>query len=160
MNIKKNKVNLELINDFLNSTTVEFYKGVNEKINFNKISFKNISYSYEHNKKILNDLNGEISSNLLIQGGNGTGKSTFCKIIAGIHSIQNGELLIDDISINDISHYYLRENVLYISSNSVIIENTIFDVIKDFLFLLQENERSFLLSLLQEMKLNLKYDIE
>ena len=111
VNIKKNKVNLELINDFLNSTTVEFYKGVNEKINFNKISFKNISYSYEHNKKILNDLNGEISSNLLIQGGNGTGKSTFCKIIAGIHSIQNGELLIDDISINDISHYYLRENV-------------------------------------------------
>ena len=96
----------------------------------------------------------------MIQGGNGTGKSTFCKIIAGIHSIQNGELLIDDISINDISHYYLRENVLYISSNSVIIENTIFDVIKDFLFLLQENERSFLLSLLQEMKLNLKYDIE
>ena len=160
VNIKKNKVNLELINDFLNSTTVEFYKGVSEKVNFHKILFKNISYSYEHSKKILNGLNGEITSNLLIQGGNGTGKSTFCKIIAGIHTLQNGELLIDDISISDISHYYLRENILYISSNSIIIENTIFDAIKDFLFTLQETERSFLLSLLQEMKLNLKHDIE
>lgn len=58
------------------------------------LELKNINYSVEDGKQILNDINLKIADNkfIVITGPNGGGKSTLAKIIAGIQTPDSGEI--------------------------------------------------------------------
>lgn len=67
------------------------------------IEIKNVSKSYVKGKKTINDLkleikNGEIFGFL---GPNGAGKTTTIKMITGVLDIDEGDILIDNISIKE-----------------------------------------------------------
>ena len=63
----------------------------------NKISFQNLSFSYDDDKTVLNDLNIEIYSktSVGIVGPSGSGKSTFLDIISMILKPNKGKFFID-----------------------------------------------------------------
>lgn len=67
------------------------------------IEILNISKSYEKNKKIIDNLNLKINNGEIFGflGPNGAGKTTTIKMITGILKMEEGDILIDGISIKD-----------------------------------------------------------
>ena len=65
------------------------------------IEIKNLSYMYNKNDMILNDINLQIKDGEIISiiGKNGCGKSTLLKLIAGIIKPSSGNIFIDNIDI-------------------------------------------------------------
>ncbi len=82
------------------------YKENFEKTNFIKnwqrISFKNTSFSYEENFH-LRPVNLELKKGELVFliGKNGSGKSTFCMLLTGLFKPSAGEICVDDKKIDD-----------------------------------------------------------
>ncbi len=97
----------------------------NNKI-LNKLEIKDISYSYEKNKKILDDLNLIIKKNekIGIFGKSGSGKSTLVDIIFGLIGPQQGSIYIDGKILegeNNIFNYKIG----YVSQNSYLLDDTV-----------------------------------
>ncbi len=67
------------------------------------IQIKNVSKSYVKGKKTINDLNLEIKNGEIFGflGPNGAGKTTTIKMITGVLDIDEGNILIDNISIKE-----------------------------------------------------------
>lgn len=66
----------------------------------NVLEVKNLSFYYENDKVILNNLSFNIKKNefVSIVGGSGCGKSTIIKILAGIEKIVEGNIKVNNIS--------------------------------------------------------------
>ena len=69
----------------------------NKLIDFKKIVFKNISYSYENDNQIINQLSFEINKGefigIIVESG--SGKTTLLNIILGLLKPKSGEIIID-----------------------------------------------------------------
>ncbi len=69
-----------------------------------KVVLKDLVKSYDKSKIIINGINLEINDNefIVLVGSSGCGKSTILRIISGLEEITSGEILIDDIVVNDV----------------------------------------------------------
>lgn len=96
-----------------------------------KITFKDVSFSYE-NKKVLEhlSLNIEEGKTLALVGPSGGGKSTFCNLIPRFYDIDEGDILIDDNSIYDVTINSLRQNIGIVQQDVFLFTGTIKDNIK------------------------------
>ena len=68
------------------------------------IEFKNVSFNYFGNDRlVINNLNLKINSNehLAIVGKNGSGKTTFVKLLTRLYKPTSGEILLNGININE-----------------------------------------------------------
>ena len=80
--------------------------------NFESISFKSVSYSYlKSSNLILNNLNCTIykGEKIGLIGKTGSGKSTFADIFMGLLPASNGEVLVNNINVNE------PKNVLFLN---------------------------------------------
>ena len=96
-------------------------------INFdNIIELKNLSFGYENDKKIFNNLNIKIKKNqtIGIKGKNGTGKSTLVKIICGLLDPIDGNLLVDNKIVNSNTSDW-KKKIGYIPQDINLIEGSI-----------------------------------
>ena len=120
-----------------------------------KIEFKNVSFSYKSNEKIiLDNLNCTFKKGDIVRvtGVNGGGKSTFVKLIVGLLSPKNGEILINNKPINTISLNCLKKQILYIDQDEIILN----DEIQNYVEAISGKEISE--SLLNELKEKVKLD--
>lgn len=89
-----------------------------KKINkINQIELKNISYSYDGNKKVLSNINIKFDHNglYIIKGGNGRGKSTLLKLLCGLYFDYTGEIRVNGLNISSYSllEYRARIGVVF-----------------------------------------------
>ena len=63
------------------------------------------------------NLSIEVSNDLLIKGKIGSGKSTLIKLILGLYKPTCGEILINNIPINDINKESLRNRIGIVSQD-------------------------------------------
>ncbi|HKM02481.1 MAG TPA: energy-coupling factor transporter ATPase [Bacilli bacterium] len=72
-------------------------------MNNNALIIKNLFYSYDNEKDVVNDVSLSIKrgSYVSVIGHNGSGKSTFAKLIAGLLEAQSGEIYIFDQRLNE-----------------------------------------------------------
>ncbi len=97
------------------------------KIRFNKqIKLININFSYNPNKKILNNLNLIINTKdkIGIIGDTGLGKSTIIDIISGLISPDSGEILVDDKTTNFEKKYW-GDEIGYVSQHTTLVDDTV-----------------------------------
>jgi len=91
-----------------------------------KVSFLNVWFKYD-TTWVLKDVSLEFESGrmYLILGENGSGKSTFLKIMSGILRPSKGEILINDEPVKDV--WELREKVGYVfqAPSSQIVGSTV-----------------------------------
>lgn len=79
------------------------------------IEFKHVSKSYQDNE-VIKDLNLTINDGefICLVGPSGCGKTTTLKMINRLHKINEGEILIDGVSIYDIDENKLRQGIGYV----------------------------------------------
>ena len=92
------------------------------------IEFKNVSFSYESEKKqVLTNLNLKVNKgeSIALVGPSGGGKTTLCSLIPRFYEISSGEITVDGLNIKDITLRSLRESIgvvaqdVYLFSGSV-----------------------------------------
>ena len=93
------------------------------------VAVKNVSFSYDGERKVLNNINMEISPKGLIAivGESGSGKSTIASLILNSHTVTDGEILINDTNVENIASGCIYENIALVSTNSYIFNGTILD---------------------------------
>tara|TARA_B100001175_G_C19508110_1_gene642061 strand:+ start:1167 stop:2885 length:1719 start_codon:yes stop_codon:yes gene_type:complete len=105
-NINYHKATLDILYDvFKNHVKVE---NKLKKINFlNEIGLRNVSFSYERGKPILDNLNLTIKKGEFIglMGQSGVGKSTLVDILIGLFDIDKGRILVDGSEISELYRY-------------------------------------------------------
>lgn len=92
------------------------------------IEFKNVAFFYQGLKTpILYKCNFNIQpqSKVAIIGKTGSGKSTITRLILGLDFHNEGQILIDDININDIQINELRSNIGFMPQKSFFFRGTI-----------------------------------
>lgn len=83
------------------------------------ISIKDLSFSYDEENNVLNNLNIDIEKGdwVAIIGHNGSGKSTLAKIIVGLLEANKGTVSIDGAELNDENAYELRKKIGIVFQN-------------------------------------------
>lgn len=104
--------------EFLNYNQKDYEKDCQKKkiaINeISKIQVKNLSFTYSGtNNVVLKNINITISKGELVGviGENGSGKSTFLKLICGLYDNYQGEILINDVELKKIDTESLRNRI-------------------------------------------------
>jgi ABC-type bacteriocin/lantibiotic exporter with double-glycine peptidase domain len=92
----------------------------------NKIQLKDISYKFQ-DKYVLKNLNLEIkkSEKIGIIGESGAGKTTLLNVIMGFLNSSSGEIIIDNIKINNNNINRWQNNFAYVSQSVYLIDDSI-----------------------------------
>ncbi|MDF2685718.1 MAG: transporter [Clostridia bacterium] len=93
-----------------------------------KIEFKNVSFSYEKGKRVLNNINFVINpgETVGIVGTTGSGKSTVVNLMMRYYDNYEGDIFIDDKNIKDIDLQYYRSSVGYVLQEPLLFKDTVF----------------------------------
>jgi len=127
-NVKKGAAALERIDNVLiedDSMTENNFVG--KQLTFNKkIKFKNVSFSYDK-EDVLSELNLTINAGerIAIVGPSGAGKSTITKLLLNKISAQSGQVLIDDIDINEISKKSWYKQIGMVTQKAFLYHDTV-----------------------------------
>ena len=90
------------------------------------ISVKNINFSYQE-KQVLKNISFDIKKGetIALVGPSGGGKSTLADLIPRFHDVDQGNILIDNKSIKDISLHSLRKQIGIVTQVSILFHDTI-----------------------------------
>ncbi|MCM3650401.1 ABC transporter ATP-binding protein [Metabacillus litoralis] len=93
------------------------------------IKFQNVNFHYEPETEIYKQLNLEIPTGQVIAfvGPSGAGKTTLFNLIQGFYQPQSGQILMDDVSISDLSPSVLRSSFASVAQETFLFGGTIKD---------------------------------
>jgi len=93
------------------------------------IEFKSVSFSYDKQRKIIDDISFSINAgeSIGIVGHTGAGKSTVANLLIRLYDVNDGEITIDGHNVKDISFDTLRRNIAIVSQETYLFQGTIFE---------------------------------
>lgn len=96
------------------------------------IEIKNVTFRYGNRKPVLKNISFIIpkGKKVALVGSSGCGKSTMAKLLLKYYEPENGEILIDDIDINEYSNSSLRRAISYVPQNIELFSKSIYDNIR------------------------------
>ena len=123
------------ISEVLNTeSTITDEKSLHKVVNSGEIEFKNVIFRYSEDAKenVINDVSFKIpsGSTVGIIGATGSGKSTLVQLIPRLYNINSGEILIDNINIENIDIKLLREEVGMVLQKNTLFSGTIRENLK------------------------------
>ena len=91
------------------------------------IEFKEVSFSYNTGGLIIDNMSFTINKNetVAIVGKSGSGKSTIANLIPRFYNHTSGDILIDEISVNDYSLKHLRSSISIVNQSPSLFNDTI-----------------------------------
>lgn len=94
-----------------------------------RIEFRNVNFSFDRSKKVLNDINFVIEPGDVvgIVGTTGSGKSTLINLLMRFYDDYDGEILVDGVDIRDIDMAYYRSQIGYVQQEPMMFHDTIFN---------------------------------
>lgn len=124
------------------------------------IEFKNVLFRHKPElDPIYENLNLKIpfKQNLAVMGTIGSGKSTMAKLIVRLQKYQGGEILVNNVKIEDINIVNLRYHITYIPQHPILFNRTLWENIsygldnsiseEDFYNILRENNMNDLIEI-------------
>jgi subfamily B ATP-binding cassette protein MsbA len=120
---------IERVFDFL-----EMKMSVKEKENApalkpiqNTIEYKNITFSYDNKKTVLDNINLTIKKGekIAFVGNSGGGKTTLVNLLPRFYEITNGNIFIDNVDIKDVSLKSLRDQIAVVFQDNFLFAGTI-----------------------------------
>lgn len=102
------------------------------EINKGRIEFKNVSFGYYPNKRVLNNINfvAEPGTMNAIVGPTGSGKTTIISLLAAYYDIDEGEIAVDGQDISKYTKHSIRESIALVLQDSFLFSGTIMDNIR------------------------------
>ncbi len=93
------------------------------------ISFKNVSFSYNKDETLIENLDLEISAGqrVAIVGPTGCGKTTLINLLMRFYDVDSGEILLDGVNIKDIPRRFLRSSFGMVLQDTYLFNATVFD---------------------------------
>ena len=94
-----------------------------------KIVFRNVYFNYKKEEDVLYNISFEIEPNktTAIVGATGAGKSTLINIILRFYEPEKGNILLDDIPLEDYQPEFLRKNIGTVTQDVFLFSGTIRD---------------------------------
>lgn len=91
------------------------------------VIFKDVSFHYEANRQILNNVSFEIlpGETTAVVGHSGAGKSTLSRLLFRFYDVQQGAILFDGQNIQDVQQASLRQVVGIVPQDTVLFNDTI-----------------------------------
>ncbi|MDR0445671.1 MAG: ABC transporter ATP-binding protein/permease, partial [Oscillospiraceae bacterium] len=91
------------------------------------IRFENVTFSYEPEKQILNDISFDVPAgrSVAIVGPSGAGKSTIISLIPRLYDVTGGAVLVDGTDIRKIDLGFLRRSVSVVNQDTYLFNGTI-----------------------------------
>ncbi len=137
---KQSEVETRIVYEILNSPSA-FDEDKNKKpVSFLEppaIKFDNISFEYEQDKPVLNDLSLNIpkGKTVAVVSRSGGGKSTLFNLLSSLYGLKTGNIYINDKNIKDISLNDLYSTISRISQFPLFIDGSL----RDNFYLQKEN---------------------
>jgi ATP-binding cassette subfamily B protein len=112
------------IQDVPNAVEFPFVRG--------HVEFKNVSFSYDGTRKVLNDVSfdGHPGESIAIVGPTGAGKTTIVNLLSRFYNIEEGQVLIDGQDIMKVTLSSLRSQMGIMLQDSFLFTGTIADNIR------------------------------
>ena len=125
--IQRAAVSMKRILDFLNQEPQIKSGLINEGRVSGKITFDNVSFSYDKGSPILRNISFSVSPRqiIAIMGKVGSGKSTLVKLINRSYDVTKGSILIDDHPIPSYELGALRRQMAYVPQDAFLFSETI-----------------------------------
>ena len=125
------KSSFRRINDFLNINN-DINEGVDVINDIESITFKDMSFSYDINRKLIENfsLNIKKGEKVAIVGPTGAGKTTLINLLMRFYDPLSGEILINDKLYLEIDKASLRSNIGMVLQDTWIYSGTILDNIR------------------------------
>ncbi|WP_024834681.1 ABC transporter ATP-binding protein [Ruminiclostridium josui] len=97
-----------------------------------KVEFRNVSFAYNPEHIVLNNISFQVQPGEVVAlvGETGAGKTTIVNLLTRFYEADEGEILIDDISISDISRKDLRSCFSVVLQDTCLFTGTIMDNIR------------------------------
>lgn len=97
-----------------------------------KISIKNVTFSYDNERTILKDFSLEIpkGKTVALVGQSGSGKSTIANLLMRFYDVEQGKIAIDGTNIKDIKLVSLRDQLGLVTQDSIMFNGSIADNVK------------------------------
>lgn len=94
-----------------------------------RLELKNVSFSYNENKKLIEDFNLSVKSGqrVAIVGPTGCGKTTLINLLMRFYDVNSGNIIIDDIDYNNVKMKSLRSNYGMVLQDTWLKAGTIRD---------------------------------
>ena len=91
------------------------------------LSFKNVYFSYQKEKPVLQDFNLEVQAGqkIAIVGATGSGKTTVVNLLTRFYDIDSGSITIDGLPLQEIPRKNLRESIAIVLQDTVLFSDTI-----------------------------------
>ncbi len=93
------------------------------------IEFKNVEFSYDGERKILQDVSFKLESghSIALVGPSGSGKSTIANLIPRLYDVLGGSVTLDGMDVRKLDLEFLRDNVGIVSQETYLFNGTIRD---------------------------------
>ncbi len=134
------------LDDFINSITYleRIFETMDEKIDIKdkidakdikikgEIEFKNVSFSYIENNKVLNNISFKVKpqEKVAIVGSTGSGKTTITNLIGRFYDIDSGNIFIDGEDVRNIKLNRLRKQIAIMQQENYLFSTSIMKNLK------------------------------
>ena len=99
----------------------------NEKINNPEIEFRNVSFHYLKNEKILKNVSFKINKGekVALVGHSGAGKTTIVNLILKFYTPTKGEIFLKDKPYKKLDHQFIRNNIGLVFQENELFSSTV-----------------------------------
>lgn len=123
----KSLVSLERINEILENEIEDgLDKGKKPDIKGN-IEFKNVSFGYDEDRNILNNISFKVKAGqtIAILGSTGSGKTSLVNLLLRLYDYKEGHIKIDGIELKEINKKWLRQQIGIVLQEPFLYSKTI-----------------------------------
>src|SRR5262249_3338178 len=102
------------------------------KVTHGKIEFNNVSFSYNPNNLLFNNINVTIESGKKVGlvGFSGSGKTTFANLILRFFDLPSGQILIDAQNIAKVTQHSLHQAIAMIPQDTSLFHRSLMENIR------------------------------
>lgn len=126
LSLRENEIILKRYFDFNEPLQFQNRNGITD-FTIHHITLKDISFGYDPKNLILKDINFQINQGerIKIEGSNGSGKSSLCKVISFLYDADAGDILINDKKDIFYDRNALADKVLLVSNEDILFNDTL-----------------------------------
>lgn len=95
---------------------------------FHSIGLKDLEFQYDDQRTLFSKVNMTLTQNhvYVVKGENGSGKSTFLKILSGLYPQYKGEIFLDDVLFKEYDiEYYFKHLMTILTQDDLLFEGSI-----------------------------------